>query len=61
MTITPAMDMTVAINAQIAAQVAIEAVVNDPDAYNLVTIQAVKANAIANNVSDFYLEMITNV
>jgi hypothetical protein len=55
------MDMTVAINAQIAAQVAIEAVVNDPDAYNLVTIEAVKANAIANNVSDFYLEMITNV
>lgn len=61
MTITPAMEMTTVINAQIAAQVAVEAVVNNPDAFNRVTIQAVMANAQDNNVSEFYMEMIRNV
>lgn len=58
MTITPAMEMSTAINARIAAQVAIEYVINDRgDGMERVTIEAVIANAVANGVSDFYIDM----
>jgi len=45
-------------NAQIAAQVAIEAVANDPNAYNEATIAAVIAAAEASGVSEFFLKMV---
>jgi hypothetical protein len=44
--------------AQIAAQIAVEAVINDPDDYEGYAIHAVYENGIANGVSDFYLRMI---
>lgn len=44
--------------AQIAAQVAVEAVANDPMAYDVDTIDAVRQNGRRNGVSDFYLDML---
>ena len=47
---------------QIAAQVALESVIsNGADAFSPRTIEAVIANAEANNVSDFYLDMARDV
>lgn len=45
--------------AQIAAQIACEAVINaDPGTYTFDAIVAVKENGITHGVSDFYLNMI---
>jgi hypothetical protein len=48
-------------NAQIAAQVALESVINGPDGFSAETISAVVANAAENGVSDFYLDMARNL
>lgn len=62
MTITPGTDASVQINARIAAQVAVEAVINcNGDGYERVTIDAVIANGEANGVAELYMEMIRNV
>lgn len=62
MTITPAMEMSTAINARIAAQVALEYVINDRgDGMERVTIEAVIANAVTNDVSDFYIDMAKEI
>lgn len=62
MTITPAMEMSTAINARIAAQVALEYVINDRgDGMERVTIEAVIANAVTNGVSDFYIDMAKEI
>lgn len=44
--------------AQIAAQVAVEAVANDPDAYDFPTVVAVLENGEANGVPEFYLDLV---
>jgi RNA polymerase-interacting CarD/CdnL/TRCF family regulator len=43
---------------QIAAQVAVEAVANQPWAFEQATCEAVLRNGEANNVAELYLELI---
>jgi hypothetical protein len=45
-------------NADIAAQVAVEAVLEDPTAYDSDTVEAVRANGIRHKVHSLYLEML---
>lgn len=47
-----------AMTALMAAQVAVEAVANDPAAYDTTTRQLVLANGEAHGVAEFYLSMI---
>lgn len=44
--------------AKIAAQVAVEAVANDPEAYDAVTREAVLRNGEEQGVAAFYLDML---
>lgn len=45
---------------QIAAQIAVEAVINsDPDTYTLECVSAVISNGRDNGVPEFYLNMLT--
>lgn len=47
--------------AQITAQVAVEAIVDDPNAYAPETVHAVLAEALAAGVSPFYTDMLAEV
>lgn len=46
--------------AQIAAQVAVEAIANDPDGYDDETRAAVLSNGVDQGVAALYLDMIRN-
>ena len=46
---------------KIAAQVAVEAIVNMPDAYEPATIAAVRAIAIRHGVASLYVDMLPEV
>lgn len=45
-------------NAQIAAQVAVESVIDNREAYSEDTVAAVIANGVEENVAQFYMDMI---
>lgn len=44
-------------DAQVAAQVAVEALANNPDAFSQDTIEAVLRNGEAYDVPDFYMDL----
>jgi len=46
---------------KVTAQVAVEAIVNDPTAYDRETVEVVRADAIALGVSSFYVDMLPEV
>lgn len=50
--------MTTKERRRIVAQVAVEAIVNDPMAYDVDTTDVVRAEARATGVSSFYIDML---
>lgn len=48
-------------SAQVAAQVAVEAIANEPTGYDPATIVAVRANGVLHGVADLYLDMLPRV